>query len=318
MPDDPEKDEQSNPGRDREEDGSQESAELPHPPDPKRLDNIEFAVKELWTQSPLVVTVADGPITSAYGPAELIGKLAERIAALIRDVAGTPTMLYGIAPGNSMTMFFGDPQPSGRQEQLEFEVTLDAAKRVADLVEADENNFVARAIGIGAPMSRYDDLAQLVQSEGFNLQWKPRAQPPRVLTPKRAGEQHVRLQAPPETNDWEQEVNGILYRVIAEPGEEKGTAGIRRFKWSPAPVGVSRGKVIASADREMLDRALDQGLFGHAVKAVLRIRKGVLGMTIDPDYIDLEWVSIEPGPGENSGLGRPIEDLLDDLEEDER
>jgi hypothetical protein len=67
----------------------------------------------------------------------------------------------------------------------------------------------------------------------------------------------------------------------------------------------------------MLDRALDQGFFGHAVKAVLRIRKGVLGMTIDLDYIDLEWVSIEPGPDEDSGLGRPIEDLLDDLDEDD-
>lgn len=316
MPDDPDKDEQSNPGKDREEDDPQEPAELPLPPDPKRLDDIEFAVKELWTRSPLVVTVADGPITSAYAPAELIGRLAERIAALIREVAGTPTMLYGIAPGNSMTMFFGDPQPSGQQEQLQFEVTLDAAKRVADLVEADEDSFVARAIGIGAPMGRYDELVQLVQSEGFNLQWKPRTQPVQVLTPKRAGEQHVRLQAPPETHDWEQEVNGILYRVIAEPGEEKGTAGIRRFKWSPAPAGVRRGKVIASAHREMLDQALDLGLFGNAVKAVLRIRKGVLGMTIDPDYIDLEWTSIEAGPGEDSGLGHRIEDLLDDLEEE--
>ncbi len=314
MPDDPEKDEDSTSGEGEE---NPEPADLPPRPDPKKLDDIEFAVKTLWTQSPLVVTIADGPITSDYGPAELIGRLAERIAALIRDVAGTPTMLYGIAPGNSMTMFFGDPRPSDRQEQLEFEVTLDAAKRVAELVEANEDDFVARAIAIGAPMSRYDDLVQLVQGEGFKLQWQPRAQPARVLTPQRAGEQHVRLQTPPETNDWEAEVNGILYRVIAEPGEEKGTAGIRRFKWSPAPVGVRRGKVIASADHELLDRALDQGLFGNPVKAVLRIRKGVLGMTIDPDYIDLEWISIGPGPGENSGLGRPIEDLLDELEEDE-
>lgn len=313
MPDDPEKDEESTPGEEGE---NPQPPDLPPRPDPKKLDDIEFAVKELWTQSPLVVTVADGPITSDYGPAELIGRLAERIAALIRDVAGTPTMLYGIAPGNSMTMFFGDPRPSDHQEQLEFEVTLDAAKRVAELVEADEDDFVARAIAMGAPMSRYDDLVQLVQGEGFKLQWKPRAEPVRVLTPRRAGEQHVRLQSPPETNDWDQEVNGILYRVIAEPGEEKGTAGIRRFKWSPAPIGVPRAKVIASADRGMLDKALDQGLFGNPVKALLRVRRGVLGKTIDPDYIDLEWISIEPGPGESSGLGRPIEDLLDELEED--
>ncbi|HKO38898.1 MAG TPA: hypothetical protein VJU14_11085 [Solirubrobacterales bacterium] len=314
MADDPEKDEESSP---EEEGGEDQPNDLPPRPDPKRLDRIEFAVKDLWQRSPLVVTVADGPITAAYGPAELIGKLAERIAALIRDVAGTPTMLYGIAPGNSMTMFFGDPQPSGSQQQLEFEVTLDAAKRVADLLEADEETFVARAIGIGAPMSRYDDLAQLVQSEGFQLKWEPRTQPARVLTPERAGEQHVRLQAPPETHDWEQRINGILYRVIAEPGEEQGTAGIRRFKWSPAPGGVPRAKIIASADREMLDRALEEGLFGDAVQAVLRIKRGVLGMTIDPDYIDLEWVSIEPGPSEESRLGRSIEDLLGELDQDE-
>jgi hypothetical protein len=311
MPDDPDKDEQSSTGG---EDEGQDPPSLPPPPDRDQLDQIEYAVRRLWKQSPLVVTVADGPIASGYGPAELIGRLAERIAALLKDVAGSPTMLYGIAPGNSMTMFFGDPQPSGRQEQLTFEITLDAAKRVAELLDADDQGFVLHAMKIGAPMRRYDELAALVQSEGINLQWRPRAQPPRYLTWKRAGEQHVKLQQQPETHEWESEINGFLYRVIAEPGEEEGTAGIRRFKWSPAPAGVKGAKVIASADRKMLDAALDAGLFGEAVQAVLRVQKAVPGRSIDPDFVHLEWVSIEAGPGEDSGMGRSIEDLLQEDE----
>lgn len=314
MADDPEKDDPSGPA---EPEGDDPSTPLPPRPRPRDLDDIEFAVKQAWERSPLVVTIADGPIASGYGPAELIGKLAERIAALIKDVAGSPPMLYGIAPTHSMTLFFGDPQPSGAQEQMAFEVTLDAARRVADLVEAEDDDFVKQAIRIGAPMRRYDDLAALVQSEGVNLKWQPLGETPRNLTYKRAGKQHVRLHAPPKTTHWDATINGYLYRVIAEPTDEEGTAGIRRFKWSPKPVGVKGSKVIASAERKLLDAALEAGLFGNEVEAVLRIYRGVPGDTIDPDYIRLEWRSIQPGPSEASRLGQPIDTILSELAGDD-
>jgi hypothetical protein len=294
--------------------GSEDPGELPPPPDPERLDEIEFAVKRLWTEAPLVVTVAEGPVGSDFAPAELIGKLAERIASLIQEVAGSQTMLYGVAPGNSMTMFFGDPTPGGPQEQLAYEATLDAAERVADLVGSDDDEFLAKAIGVGTPMRRYDELTQLVQGEGVTLRWQPRKKPARVLTPDRAGRQHVRLHTPPEMVEWDETVNGILYRIIAEPGAEEGSAGVHLFKWSTRPKGLRGGKLIAPADAQQLRNAIDQGLFGAAVQATLRIRRPRPGTAIDPDQIERKWISIEPGPGETSGLGMSIQDLVDEDE----
>lgn len=151
----------------------------------------------------------------------------------------------------------------------------------------------------------------------MNLKWQPLGETPRNLTYKRAGKQHVRLHAPPKTTHWDATINGYLYRVIAEPTDEEGTAGIRRFKWSPKPVGVKGSKVIASAERKLLDAALEAGLFGNEVEAVLRIYRGVPGDTIDPDYIRLEWRSIQPGPSEASRLGQPIDTILSELAGDD-
>src|SRR4051794_36301836 len=86
---------------------------LPPAPTPDKLEDIEFSIGRLSKESPLAVTVARGPIGQSFAPADLIGKLAAGIGALVKDVGGSETMLYGIAPGNSMTLFFGDPKQDG-------------------------------------------------------------------------------------------------------------------------------------------------------------------------------------------------------------
>jgi len=219
-------------------------------------------------------------------------------------------MLYGVAPGNSMTLFFGDPKPDGAQGELPLGATESAAVRIAELVEADADEFMEKALAVGAPMVRYDELAQLVQSEGMELSWKPRNAPARRLTPDAAGRQHTRLQRPPEMSEWDIPVNGILYRLIAEPGADKGTAGIHLFNWSDKPPGAGP-KVIAGARAEMLDSALGNGLFRKPVQARLRVRRPKPGQSIAPERIEKEWISIEPGDTEDSAYGMTLEDLLE-------
>jgi len=286
------------------------SKDLPPPPSPDQLDDIEFIVGDLAANSPLAVTVASGPIGKSFAPADVIGKLATKIGALVHQVAGSETMLYGIAPGNSMTLFFGDPKPDGPQTEFPLGATESAAVRIAELVEAEADEFMEKALAVGAPMVRYDELAQLVQSEGMVLSWKPRNAPARRLTPDAAGRQHTRLQRPPEMTEWDIPVNGILYRLIAEPGADKGTAGIHLFHWSDKPPAAGP-KVIAGARTQLLDVALDNGLFRKPVKARLRIRRPKPGESIAPERIEKEWISIEPGETEDSGYGMSLDDLLD-------
>jgi hypothetical protein len=303
-PDDPSE------GKERpEEEVDNSSKDLPPAPSPNQLDDIEFIVGDLVAGSPLAVTVASGPIGKSFAPADVIGKLATKIGALVHQVAGSETMLYGIAPGNSMTLFFGDPKPDGAQTELALGATESAAVRIAELVEADADEFMEKALAVGAPMVRYDELAQLVQSEGMMLSWKPRNAPARRLTPDAAGRQHTRLQRPPEMTEWDIPVNGILYRLIAEPGADKGTAGIHLFNWSDKPPGAGP-KVIAGARTELLDGVLDNGLFRKPVQARLRVRRPKPGQSIAPERIEKEWISIAPGEAEDSGYGMSLDDLL--------
>ena len=292
------------------EESSGSPKDLPPPPNPDQLDDIEFIVADLAKDSPLAVTVASGPIGRSFAPADVIGKLATKIGALIHQVAGSETMLYGIAPGNSMTLFFGDPKPDGAQAELPLGATESAAVRIAELVEADDEEFMEKALAVGAPMVRYDELAQLVQSEGMELNWKPRNATARRLTPTAAGRQHTRLQRPPEMSEWDIPVNGILYRLIAEPGADHGTAGIHLFNWSDKPPSAGP-KVIAGAKTGLLDSALDSGLFRKPVEARLRVRRPKPGQSIAPERIEKEWISITPGGAEDSGYGMALEDLLE-------
>lgn len=287
--------------------------EVPPPlPTPDELaDDIEFSVGRLSQESPLAVTVAEGPIGPSFAPADLIGKLAARIAALVKDVAGSETMLYGVAPGNSMTLFFGDPKQVDGQAELPLGATQAAAERIANLVETVDASFDARARAVGTPMRRYDELARLVVNEGLTLDWQPRDGESKRLTPEIASEQHDRLKRPPEMSEWEIPVNGFLYRLIAEPAASTGAAGIHRFDWSDAPKEFGP-RVIATAGMDVLDAALDQGLFRKPVKARLLIRRPKPGQITAPDQGGKEWLSIEPGEPESSAYGMTIDDLLEE------
>lgn len=52
--------------------------------------------------------------------------------------------------------------------------------------------------------------------------------------------------------EWELTVNGVLYRIIAEPGAEQGTVGIRLFKWSARPPKMRGGSLIVPYDVDEL------------------------------------------------------------------
>jgi hypothetical protein len=292
---------------------SDAAEELKPAPTPDKLDDIEFSVGRLRQESPLAVTVASGPVGKSFAPADLIGKLAAGIGALVKDVAGSETMLYGVTPGNSMTLFFGDPRQLDAQAELPLGATQAAAERIADIVETVDAAFISRARAVGPPMRRYDELARLVVSEGLVLDWQPRNAAPKRLTPQIASEQHDRLKEPPEMAEWDIPVNGYLYRLIAEPGASSGTAGIHRFKWSDAPSELG-SRVIARAGMSILDAALDKGLFRKPVKARLLIRRPKPGQITAPDQFEKEWLSIDEGEPENSAYGMRMEDLLDESE----
>jgi hypothetical protein len=49
-------------------------------------------------------------------------------------------------------------------------------------------------------MRQYSELAQIVQSEGVDLEWVPRDTRPSVLSPDRAQRQHARLSAKDRLN----------------------------------------------------------------------------------------------------------------------
>jgi hypothetical protein len=302
-------------GEESNESPSEESGgKAPPPPLPspdELAEDIEFSVGRLSEESPLAVTVANGPIGKSFAPADLIGKLAAGIAALVKDVAGSETMLYGVAPGNSMTLYFGDPKQINAQAELPLGATQAAAERIADFVETVDASFDARARAVGPPMRRYDEIARLVVNEGLTLDWQPRGGAPKRLTPQIASEQHDRLKRPPEMVEWEIPVNGYLYRLIAEPGATSGAAGIHRFDWSDAPKDFGP-RVIATAGMGILDNALEKGLFRKPVKARLLIRRPKPGQIAALDQGGKEWLSIEPGEPESSAYGMTIDDLLDD------
>ncbi len=183
-----------------------------------------------------------------------------------------------------MTLFFGDPEPAGHQEELAYQATFSAAERIAKLIEVDvdDEEFFSRAVGIGAPVRKYDELAQLVESEGVTLDWAPKERPARSLTPTRASRHHARLNAPTEMVEWDLTVNGILYRIIAEPGAEQGTVGIRLFKWSGRPPTMRGGSLIVPYDVGELHQTIKSGLFGEAVEARIRARRPGQGSALTP------------------------------------
>lgn len=297
-------------GDDKESSEEDESeTELPPRPSPDELDTIRFSVPELRSKAPLSITLSDGPITASYAPAILLGRIAEQAARLISDLgAGAQPMLYGMVPGNSMTLFIGDPNSVESQEQLPYEATFQAAMQVSKLIRSDGDSLFDLAVQIGPPVRVYDDLARIVHSEGVTLSWRPRAEEVAQLTPDRAGEQHARLNVEPEMKAHEVTVNGWLYRVITAPGQPSGTIGIKLFDWSSRPPHVKDSLIVHYRGHDLQD-SIKGGLLGEPVKAQLSVRQPTHGESIERDRFELELVGIDRGPGEHSGLGIPIEDF---------
>jgi hypothetical protein len=320
----PERDEPDGPGAepqrdDEEASGGEQPAERPPripDEDPRaRERGKRFMTEDDWPDAPLRVTVGDGEVARDYAPADLIGKLAERVSATLKAFGGgfTP-MLYGVAPGGSMTLIFGDPRPEEAQVQLPVENVVPYAKRIADLIELEEDELYQRALEIGRPTERYSELVQFVQSESVTLRWQVRGERPRVLTPDRAHRQYTRLTAEVPKIDRPLPINGVLYRVIAEQrGEHLGTVGIRLHRWSAVPPGYNKGaKVIAAYERAEVERTIRDGLLNESVEARLLIRTPVPGTSFDPDRRDLIVDDLTRGPSEEDRLGPR---LIDDDED---
>jgi hypothetical protein len=312
------------PERDEEPNDDREEAELtgrsPHEPDAspgprippseprsKETKRYSVAVDELG-RAPLAVTVDQGRVASSYAPADLVAALTEKVQALLRDIGGgIPTMFYGALATNSMTLFFGDPKPEEAQSQFAVEVTWAHANRIAELIDLEDEQLFESALSIGLPAQRYTELTHFVESEGIALHWTPRGEPTRILTPQRAARQHARLSKEPPHDERELIVNGVLYRVITDRQDRRlGTVGIRLHSWSahpPARHGVRRKSVIAAYETKQVEDSIKAGLIGEPVQALLTVRQPMLGLSIDPEHVELVVSAIESGPTEESRLG---------------
>jgi hypothetical protein len=270
----------------------------------------------------LQVTATGGSVTSSYAPGDLISKLTAHVHALLRDVGGgVPPMLYAVLPSNSMTLYFGDARSNEAQSQIPVELTLSHAKRVAGLIELDDNELFAKARELGAPAHKYSELAHFVENEELTLEWKPHGEKARILTPQRAAIQYALLTAEPSTKDHRMTIHGTLYRIIAEPQRGRlgtlamGTLGIRLFNWSAKPRSRHRQgqKVLALYLNDAVESSVREGLIGNPVEATLIIRQPDPGTAIDPEVVELIVDTIKAGPSEKSRLGTKIfDDSIDD------
>jgi hypothetical protein len=263
----------------------------------------------------LAVRVWDGPVAKTYAPGEMLGKLTERVAALLKDVSGgTSPMLYAMLPGQSMTLYFGDARLDDAQTQLPYEIVHVTAERIAELIELEDDELFAHAVQMGAPAQRYDELVQFVQSEGISLEWRPRNQKPRRLPADRAQRQHVRLNAEPRLVEHPITVNGVLYRVIAEPtsDDDLGSVGIHLHRWSSRPPGFRKHRLLAHYEDPEVRDTIKAGLIGEPITARIVVRQAAPGTSIAPNRQRFILAGLERGPSEGARLGTPLEELLDD------
>ncbi|HEX8743598.1 MAG TPA: hypothetical protein VF712_10735 [Thermoleophilaceae bacterium] len=301
-----EQDERKPEPRDAQHEPSRRGRDMPAP-DPSARIRKRFIIGRDGEEPPLVVTVENGAVASNYAPAELVAKLTERVAVLLKEMGGgVGPMFYAAVPGGSIHLIFGDPDPDEAQATLPMATTAAQAERVAELIDLEGDELFARALQIGRPMRQYDDLAQLVLSEGITLRWTVQGDEPRVLSPARADRQHLRLSAPPELKDRDLTVHGVLYRVITESTREGflGSVGIHLHSWSTRPPGdKSKTRLIAFYEKRSVEAEIKEGLIGEPVTAKLLIRQPLPGTTIEPERFDLVLDDLEPGPPEDDRMG---------------
>lgn len=263
--------------------------------------------------APLAVSVADGNVGRDYAPGDLIARVAGKVTTLLEEMGGglTPAF-YGAGALESMTLFFGDPRPEEAQEQLPLEHVLPQARRVAELIDQDDDDHLyRRALEVGPPAERYTELVHLVENESITLKWEVRSERVRTLTAARAHRQYKRLSQEVPTIDRPLTINGVLYRVIAEPRENHlGTVGIRLHGWSAIPPGYSKGaKVIAAYENAEIEEAINGGLLNRPVEAHLLIRTPVPGTSFDPKRRTLILHALALGPAERDHFGTPFDEI---------
>lgn len=293
------------------------SPRLPKP-DPE-LDEKRFIVADDPNGGAnLHVTVSGGLIEKGYGPAELLGRFVERTATAISAMSGSPTMLFGATPGNSMTLLFGDPAPSGEQSQIPLKQTLSAAHQIAELIELEGDALFQRAIELGGRRVRpYDELARLVASDGLTLDWHPLDIQPVRLSPDQADRQRKRFAEPPEMREWSLTVNGLLYGVLTEAPAKEGSIRIRPFSWSTLPPRASKKAMLrVHYEGPDLSAKIKDGLIGESVEAIVRVRQPRPGHAIDSDHMELSLADIYKGPTESSAFGTPVDEVLEDINEE--
>lgn len=277
------------------------------------FENKRFVVGQREEKAPLVVTVSDGPVGQTRMPLDVFGRFTDRLSALLQELGGgMAPMFLEARPTGSMTIYVGDPVPEEAQTQLPVEMTKSSADRVARLIDLDGDDLFKAAIELGPPAAkRYTEFAQLVESEGINVRWKPRDETPRLLTPKRAEAHIQRLHVEPTFREHSVTVNGLLYRIIAEPHATAGKVGILLYPWSARPPKQQGRKMLAEYEKAEVGEAIKAGLIGESVKGHVAIREPVLGTSIDlKEEIVLD--SIEPGPVEESVLGIRLDELEDE------
>lgn len=277
------------------------------------FENKRFAVGKVKEKAPLVVTVSDGPVGQTRMPLDVFGRFTDRLGALLQELGGgMASMFLEATPTGSMTIYIGDPVPEEAQTQLPVEVTKGSADRVARIIDLEGDDLFRAVIELGPPAAnRYTEFAQLVESEGINVRWKPRDEAPRLLTPKRAEAHLQRLHVEPTFREHAVTVHGLLYRIIAEPHATAGKVGILLYSWSPRPPKQQGRKMLAEYEKAEVGDAIKAGLIGESVTGHVAIREPVLGTSIDlKDEIVLE--SIEPGAGEESVLGISLYELEDE------
>ena len=271
-----------------------------------------FFISNPYWAPPVAVSVEEGEVADLYAPGDLVAKLGDRVSTLLKALGGGwVPMFYGAAPTHSMTLFFGDPRPVGEQRTLPVENVLAQAQLVAELIDLDGDELYQRALRIGPPAEKYAELAALIQSEGVTMRWEVRGERPRRLTSDRAFHHHDTLTAEVPKIDRPITVNGVLYRVIAEPrGDHLGSVGIRLHSWSPPPPGYKKGgRVLAVYEKPEIEEQIRDGLFDESVEARLLVRTPVPGSTFDPARRDLIVDNLASGPSEQDRLGpRLIED----------
>lgn len=313
---------EDNPREDRPEEGvaeepAEEPAEDVAPPGP-RIPDLEGGALEtkrfmVAGGASLRVRAYGADITQQYGPISILTDLAEQVARVLKGFNGGDPMLFAMIPGHSMDLWLGDPAPEDMQGELIRGQTLGAATAVAELIELDGTDLMARATDLSTASVRgYDQLAHFVASHGLTIDWQPEEQRPSTLDHERAELQHRLLTAAPPPRDRTMRLNGVLYRLIEDPLTKLGRIGVGLFDWSLGPPGYPKPpcKVIVEFEGGDLHEEIKR-LIGEPVEAEVVVSEPRLGSAVGYSRARLTLTSIIPGKGDLAEYGEPLFELDD-------